>query len=184
MAIAEEVITLAGSSASGHKDGTASAAKFDSPVSVATAQSSDKVYVADKDNNVIRVVDVPGGQVATLAGRSRVAGFRDGVASNALFNRPSYVVMHPDGAHVLISDSENHRIRMANVNTGEVNTLAGSGDRGGWLDGDGTTARFFLPGGLAISEDQSLVYVADRVNSRCSSAVLWSCAMECVFGSV
>jgi len=69
------VTTLAGRAGfSGSGDGIGAAARFDSPVGVAT-DNAGNVYVADMFNNAIRKV-TPAGVVSTLAGTAGVFGQR------------------------------------------------------------------------------------------------------------
>jgi hypothetical protein len=65
---------LYGTGISGYKDGPAAAAQFKNPVGL-TLGPKGAVYVADEDNNVIRVIK--DGNVSTLAGDGNV-GFKDG----------------------------------------------------------------------------------------------------------
>ena len=65
--------TLAGARGARSADGTGSAARFNSPYSV--ADTSGNVYVADQDN-VIRKTSA--GVVTTLAGSAGVSGSADG----------------------------------------------------------------------------------------------------------
>lgn len=102
------VTTLAGNYAgSGLVDGTGSAARFSGLTGVAV-DAAQNVYVADTDNNAIRVV-TPAGAVTTLAGNV-TAGFVDGTGTAASFNTPLAVAVDGSG-NVYVADSGNHAIR-------------------------------------------------------------------------
>ena len=58
----------------------------------------------------------------------------------------------PDGSTLFVADFSGHEIRRVEVTTGEVTTLAGSGDEGS-ADGVGEAAHFDGPAGIAISPD-------------------------------
>ncbi|HYI12015.1 MAG TPA: hypothetical protein VEK57_23375 [Thermoanaerobaculia bacterium] len=158
------VTTLAGfAGIAGSADGTASAARFDNPIGVAT-DSSGNVYVADSGNNTIRKIN-PAGSVTTLAGRAGVAGrsgSADGTASAARFNFPSGVATDSSG-NVYVGDSRNNTIRKV-TSEGAVTTLAGLAGTAGSADGTGSAARFSNPIGVA-TDSSGNVYVADFGNS-------------------
>lgn len=59
-----EVRSLAGTGVAGHKDGTLAEAQFNEPGGLAAAEG--KLYVADTNNNAIRVIDLTMGKVETL----------------------------------------------------------------------------------------------------------------------
>ena len=59
-----EVKTLAGTGEAGFKDGTLDSAQFNEPAGLAAADG--KLYVADTNNNAIRVIDLAEGIVKTL----------------------------------------------------------------------------------------------------------------------
>jgi sugar lactone lactonase YvrE len=70
------------------------------------------------------------------------------------------LAISPQGV-LVVADTQNHLIR-ALTPTGQVATLAGSG-QAGLQDGSGSRASFSLPLGVAV-DAQSTVYVADSGN--------------------
>jgi DNA-binding beta-propeller fold protein YncE len=92
-------------------------------------------------------------QVSTLAGAaqssdiSKRTGFQDGPGASATFNHPEAARFSPNGMHIAVTDKHHHRVRLIEVATGVVSTLAGDGaDRS--ADGIGTSASFKEPFGL------------------------------------
>jgi DNA-binding beta-propeller fold protein YncE len=71
-----------------------------------------RVYIADSDNDCVRVVS-PDGIIATLAGRCGTPGFEgdDGPATAALLDRPSGVEVGRQG-EIYVADTHNQRIRV------------------------------------------------------------------------
>jgi len=71
-----------------------------------------RVYIADSDNDCVRVVS-PDGIIATFAGRCGTPGFEgdDGPATAALLDRPSGVEVGRQG-EIYIADTHNQRIRV------------------------------------------------------------------------
>jgi len=150
------VSTLAGSTV-GFRDGSGRSAQFDRP-SGGVLDAGGNVYVADEFNNLIRKI-TPEGLVSTFAGS--IWGFRDGSGTSAEFNRPTGVAL--DAAdNVYIANSYNHRIRKITPE-GVVSTIVGSTQ--GFRDGDGTSAQFNYPYGVAVDAEGN-VYVADSFNNR------------------
>lgn len=156
------VSTVAGKTGvNGSSDGVATKARFSSPAAVAI-DGSGTLYVADTSNHVIRTV-APDGYVKTLAGHARVAGSADGFATAAEFAFPFGLAFTPNG-ELLVADSGNHTIRAVTV-SGAVRTLYGVAGLRGAIDGDGATARFARPTGLA-ADAAGNVLVADTDNNR------------------
>ena len=154
--IAGDVVsTLAGSSY-GFADGKGSVARFRYPQGVAV-DGEGRLYVADERNHRIRAISAAG-DVTTLAGGA--AGYLDGAAATARFNRPWGVRVGPDGA-LFIGDRYNHRIR--SLSAGTVATLAGGA--AGHVDGAAAGSRFQYPAGVAV-DPSGYVYVADGNNHR------------------
>lgn len=127
---------------------------FDTPSGLAIDKAGD-VYVADTGANAIRKIS-PDGVVTTLAGDG-TAGFRDGPALQARFNGPIGVAVDAKG-YVYVADTYNDRIRLITPD-GQVRTLAG-GAAPGFADGQGASAGFDTPCGLAVDRTGALL-IAD-----------------------
>ena len=155
------VTTFAGAVGSrGSSDGTAGAAAFSEPSSVA-ADSAGNVYVADTGNDTIRKI-TSAGDVTTLAGIAGSGGFADGTGSAARFSGPSAVATDSAG-NVFVADTGNNTIRKV-TSTGTVTTLAGSHLNAGAKDGTGINAWFSSPSGLTVDSGGN-VFVADTGNN-------------------
>jgi sugar lactone lactonase YvrE len=87
------------------------------------------MYIAERDNHVVRKVEAKTGVISTLAGTG-VAGFSGdgGPASAAQLRQPHSIAMGPDG-RLLICDIGNHRIRSVDLSSGIIETIAGTGER-------------------------------------------------------
>uniref|UniRef100_A0A0D3JAB5 SMP-30/Gluconolactonase/LRE-like region domain-containing protein n=1 Tax=Emiliania huxleyi (strain CCMP1516) TaxID=280463 RepID=A0A0D3JAB5_EMIH1 len=147
------VTTIAGSGTWGSADGVGDAAEFHGPRSIAISRDGGALFVADQGHGKIRRVEVATGAVTTLAG-SGTWGSADGVGDAAEFYCPRGIALSPDGGALFVADNGNHKIRRVEVATGEVTTLAGSGEAGS-VDGVGEAAQFTNPKEVAISPDGS-----------------------------
>ena len=155
------VTTLAGTAGfPGNRDGLGSAARFRNPWSVAV-DSFGNVYVADMSNNSIRKI-TPNGLVSTVAGLAGLSGTTDGVAANARFNHP-FALTVDSGGNIYVSDTANNAIRKITPD-GAVTTIAGLPGYAGNTDGNGDSARFSAPQGLA-TDAAGNIYVADTGNN-------------------
>lgn len=143
------VSTLAGS-VEGFADGMGTAAKFAMPNDIAI-DASGNLYVTDGWNNRIRKI-TPAGLVSTLAG--------DG--GNLIFYEPIGLDLDAAG-NVYVADWGRNRIRKITPG-GVVSTFAGCDNCvGGYVDGPGTTARFYSPTGVTVDASGN-VYVTDAGN--------------------
>ena len=151
------VTTLAGSSY-GFADGPGAQAQFRYPIGI-DVDASGNVIVADENNHRIRRV-TPAGNVTTLAG-SGTAGFTDGGAATARFNRPWGVLVDGQG-RLFVADRYNHRVR--EIGGGVVSTWVGTGAQG-TADGLASAAQLRFPTGLT-ADASGYVYIADANNFR------------------
>ena len=131
----------------GLKNAARTQSQFSSPTYLSFNSTSGELFVSDSANHAIRRIQ-PGaeGQVETLAGTG-VAGSADGVS--ATFDTPQGIALDGRG-NMWVADSGNHTIRRVNLETGEVETLAGSAGSVGLADGTGSAALFDTPTGLAL----------------------------------
>lgn len=77
------------------------------------------LWVADTYNHKIKRVDPHTGDCKTVLGSS--AGFQDGQAKNSRFFEPSGLSII--NSHLYIADTNNHVIRLVNLDTLSVTTL-------------------------------------------------------------
>jgi len=154
------VSTVAGNSTVGLIDGAGTQASFAGPAGLAS-DASGSLYIADWFNHAIRKMS-PSFQVTTIAGTG-VPGFEEGTGSVAQFNTPSDVAVFESDSQLLVTDGFNHRIRIIELNTNTVGTLAGTGEAG-YLDGRGDLAKFNGPVGIAVYDN--IIYVTDYFNNR------------------
>lgn len=148
---------FAGQSGSGYNDATGSAAQFNGPRDIAI-DSSNNIFVADRDNQRIRKI-TPAGVVTTFAGDG-TANFNDATGIAAQFNNPEGLAIDSSD-NLYVADTSNNRIRKITP-AGVVTTFAGDGVFG-FTDGAPGSARFKSPREIAIDGSDNL-YIADRLN--------------------
>jgi|LWDU01.1.fsa_nt_gi hypothetical protein len=156
------VTTLAGTvGSSGSANGVGTAASFFFPMGITTDGTN--LYVADKDNDLIRQIGIDNRSVTTLAGTVGSPGSANGVGTAASFYGPTGITT--DGTNLYVAEHDNHLIRQIVISTGEVTTLAGRSSGGGSaIDDNGTAARFNNPAG--ITTDGIDLYVIEKSNHR------------------
>ncbi|MGC9940506.1 MAG: hypothetical protein ABSE48_01655 [Verrucomicrobiota bacterium] len=154
--------TLAGSASQGSSDGTVTNARFFAPQGVSVDVNGD-VYVADSDNSTIREI-TPKGQVSTIAGQAGVAGYSDGVGTNALFFLPKGLAVDASG-NLYVVDTFNEVIRKLTLSGTNwvVSTLAGQAGLASFADGTGTNAAFNRPTSATVDAAGN-IYITDQGN--------------------
>jgi len=162
------ISTIAGNGTAGYAGdgGAATSAELNNPTGVAV-DALGNVYIADFNNNRIRMVAAGTGIITTIAGNG-TAGYSgdEGAATSAELNLnpPGEVAIDASG-NVYIADAGNSRIRKVSASTGIISTIAGNGTVG--YSGDGgaaTSAELTYPDGVAIDASGN-VYIADVENN-------------------
>lgn len=156
------VTALAGSpGVEGSVDGTGTEARFSGVIAVAIDAAGNLFAVEDLNATVRKITAA--GEVTTYAGSARQPGSADATGAAARFAGPSGIAMDRAG-NVYVADTDNHTIRK--ITPGRVvSTLAGAAGVFGAADGQGRTARFNTPRGLAV-DAAGFLYVADSGNDR------------------
>ena len=170
---AGQIETVAGSGDGGYDGdgGNALSAKLNLPLDVAR-DSAGNLYIADMNNNRIRkvVFSDPGtfqnGVVTTIAGTGDKAfGGDGGPAIAAQLSFPQDLEIGPDG-NLYFADADNNRVRMIDLATGIITTVAGNGAQAyGGDGGPAGTASLNRPFGVAFDPAGDL-YISDTFNSR------------------
>jgi sugar lactone lactonase YvrE len=117
-----------GQRAYGGDGGPATAGSLNMPHEIAF-DARGNLFIAERDNHVVRRVDAVNGVLSTLAGTG-VAGFSGdgGPAREAQLRQPHSIALGPDG-RLLICDVGNHRIRAVNLSNERIDTIGGTGER-------------------------------------------------------
>jgi streptogramin lyase len=125
----KRVTTIAGNGLKAYKGdgGPAVDASLNMPHELLFDAKGD-LYIAERDNHVIRKVDMKTGVISTAAGTG-MRGFAGdgGPGVKAQLNQPHSIVLDRDGS-ILICDIGNHRIRRLHLDTGIIETYAGTGE--------------------------------------------------------
>ena len=132
---------LAGSGSAAFADGAGVAASFSNPSGLAFVASSGLLVVADRGNNLVRLVSL--GVVTTLA-----------ASASPGFSSPYGIAVDPRSDFVFLADTGNSLVRKISPE-GVVSTFALSG--GGQLSS---------PYGVAVSPATGAVVVADTFSNR------------------
>ncbi len=86
------------------------------------------MFIAERDNHVIRKVDMKSGVISTVAGTGQPGFSGDGgPGTKAQLRQPHSIIFDRDGT-LLICDIGNHRIRRLHLSTGVIETYAGTGE--------------------------------------------------------
>ena len=172
--------TIAGAGTAGFNgDGPALATQFNFPAGGNPEPSGGltfgpdgALYFSDSNNNRVRKIvfggaaDFKDGQVVTVAGTGeRAFGGDGGPAVEAKVAFPQDMEIGPDG-NLYFADANNNRVRMIDLTTGTITTVAGTGEEG--YSGDGgqaLEAELNRPFGIAFDPAGDL-YISDTFNSR------------------
>ncbi|MBV7329405.1 hypothetical protein KFU94_14375 [Chloroflexi bacterium TSY] len=161
------ITTVAGTGVRGYSGdhGPATNAQFSYPTDVAL-DSSGNLFIADHHNSRVRRVDAVTGIITTIAGNGELGhGGDNGLATKALFNRPTSLAIDGRG-DLYISDQFNNRICKVDMTTGIVTTIVGSGKKGhGGDNGPAIGATLHWPSNIAVDSSGNL-WIADSPNKR------------------
>lgn len=144
--------------------GDAVAASLNNPAGIAV-DAAGNVYVATNYGFKVRRIGTDG-KIATFAGGGAPAGNGDGgLATDALLTAPFGLVLDADG-NLYIADTEAHRVRQVDGDTGVIQTMVGNGYA--FYSGDGgpaTRAQFHSPTDVLVADDGTM-YISENGNQR------------------
>lgn len=159
-----EAKVFAGTGEQGWRDGAIDQSKFTAPTAI-DIDNNGNLYIADRGNHRIRVIDISDETVVTLAGGGDIqwapSELRDGDRTTARFNQPNGLAVASNG-NVYVADSANHSIRLI---TGDgVTTVAGNGEEG-FSNGSAGASQLKNPRGIEFLDENTLL-IADSGNNR------------------
>ena len=160
------ITTFAGTGVAGSTGdgGAAISAQLNNPSGISADISGGNIYIADRDNSKIRMVN-SAGIITTFAGTGVAGSSGDGgAATSAQLHGPTGVTVDNNG-NLYIVDPNNRKIRMV-TSTGIMTTFAGTGVAGSSGDGGkATSAQLNGPSGVGTDSSGNL-YIVDNGNNK------------------
>lgn len=132
------------------------------PGKIAVSADGKRVAVSDTLHHRIILADSRGHNLKVFGGSE--PGFQDGSSGDARFNAPQGLVF--GGSRLLVADTGNHAIRLIDLDSGSVSTLAGTGRIGRLRQGEYDARQIGLrsPWDLAVKDKD--VYIAMAGNHQ------------------
>jgi DNA-binding beta-propeller fold protein YncE len=134
--------------------GPAKSAQLNGPHEV-RFDSKGNLYIDERDNHIVRRVDMKSGIIATVAGTPGKNGYGGdgGLATQALLNQPHGITLDRSD-NLYICDPLNNRVRRVDAKTGMITTFAGNGEAGrAPVEGALTSMPMAGPRSLEITRD-------------------------------
>jgi len=161
------IITLAGTGTGGFSgdNGPAADAQINGPSGIAFDKEGN-IYFADECNARIRRIDIKTRVITTVAGNGLQAYSGDGgPAADASFIHPSGLAIDAAG-NMYIADWGSNTIRKIDAVSGNIITIAGSGEPGS--GGDGGLAKLAKLNGVneVAVDNKGNLYMTDSYNNR------------------
>ena len=159
------IATIAGAGTAGFSGdgGPATSAQLNSPYGL-TPDADGNLYIADRNNHLVRRIDAATGVISTFASANAAIG--DGGPASAARLRSPVDVARDAAGNLYIAEIYEHRVRKVDAVTSAVSTIAGTGTEG--YSGDGgpaTAAQLRNPRAVAPDAAGNL-YIADQGNHR------------------
>ncbi|MDQ6710199.1 MAG: alkyl hydroperoxide reductase [Candidatus Dormibacteraeota bacterium] len=118
--------------------------------------SDGRLYIADTNHHRILVAQ-PDGAIIRILGSGR-PGLHDGPGTSAQFQQPQGLASG-DGV-LYVADTENHAIRRVDLASGDVRTLAGTGEQAPGIAGGGTGTSTPLSSPWDVALASRTLYIA------------------------
>ena len=144
----------------GFRDGEDSL--WNRPTGIAIDSKFEFLYLCDRDNHLIRRIDISTKSVKTICGNIETGVLKDGIGSQAGFKTPEAIAVDYESRFLFVIDTKTNIIRKVNLQTREVSTLCG-GILPGFYDARAHEAKFNMPMGIAIDRFGILI-VSDSQN--------------------
>ena len=106
----------------GDQPGVGDDARLQHNLGVLWIEEEQRVLVADTYNHRLKIMDPKARRVDNFSGTGQ-RGLRDGDPDEAQFSEPSGFAFHPDRKRVYVADTNNHAIRLVDLETAHVSTV-------------------------------------------------------------
>src|SRR6185436_12554283 len=123
------------------------------------------LWLVTREGNQVLKFDMKAGVIRHLAGTG-ASGFtgNGGPAKLATLSGPKGIALDAEG-NAWLADTESHSVRMVNAKTGNLELIAGTGEKGDGPDGDPLKCKMARLHGIFVDKDGS-VYIGDSEAHR------------------
>lgn len=123
------------------------------------------LWIVTREGNQVLKFDLSLGKIFLMAGTG-ASGFtgNGGPAKQATLKGPKGIAMDHEG-NVWLADTESHTVRMIDAKTGNLELIAGTGERGDGPDGDPLKCKMARLHGIFVDNDGS-VFIGDSETHR------------------
>lgn len=125
-----ELTTIAGTGEKGYAGdgGPATKAKLNEPYEI-RFDGEGNLYFVEMQNHVVRRIDAKTGVISTIAGTGEAGyGGDGGPATKAQMRSPHSIALDGRGK-LYVADILNHRVRVVDLKSGTIDSLAGNGEK-------------------------------------------------------
>jgi thiol-disulfide isomerase/thioredoxin len=126
------------------------------------SDEKENIWLSDYGNHRVVKIDKTG-KILEIIGKG-VQGFEDGNFSTATFNGPQGLAIRNDS--LWIADSKNNSIRLADLGTRQVTTIAGNGKMGYYFNNDKWNDPVLPNSPWDLLIDKDYLYIADAGNHQ------------------
>jgi sugar lactone lactonase YvrE len=126
--------------------------------------SNEVLYISDTHNHLVRKIDLKTNRLSTVAGTPNQKGFSGdgGPANEAKLDTPISISLTPDEKTMLIADISNKRIRVVDLETGIIRTVAGNGKTGKPISNQSARGQPLIGPRAAIMDDSNNLFILER----------------------
>ena len=123
------------------------------------------LWIVTREGNQVLKLDLKAGTIHLIAGTGK-KGFtgNGGPAKQATLSGPKGISIDKDG-NAWLADTESHSVRMVNAKTGNLELIAGTGEKGDGADGDPLQCKMARLHGIFVDADGS-VFIGDSESHR------------------
>lgn len=129
------------------------------------ADRNGNAYLVLREGNAVYRLELTNNRLQKLAGTGEKGyGGDGGDGLQASFNGPKGIAFSEADNSLYVVDTENHVIRRLSLESGRIETVLGTGERGDGPDGDPLQCRLNRPHGVCVHN--GVLYVGDSENHR------------------
>ncbi|MDB6073267.1 MAG: vgb 3, partial [Verrucomicrobiaceae bacterium] len=123
------------------------------------------LWIVTREGNQVLKFDLKAGTIHIIAGNGK-KGFtgNGGPAKEAALSGPKGLAFDKEG-NVWLADTESHSVRMVNMKTGNLELIAGTGEKGDGPEGDPLKCKMARLHGIFVDTDGS-VFIGDSESHR------------------